>query len=106
MKHMMRAFSILVIGLAWLSASVETASAQTIIRAVYRVTLTDSATGNVLYTDRESLRSWTSEERCELEKKSFSGFHTDRVKAQKIVNVDGIPLEVQMASIHCIVIRE
>ena len=106
MRDMIRVLSILVIGMAWLAASVETASAQTIVRATYRVSLTDPATGNVYYTDRQSLRSWTSEEVCEGQKNSFSGFHTDRVAGQNIVNSDGTPLDVKMASIHCVVIRE
>ena len=106
MRHMIRMFSILVVGFAWFTTSVETASAQTIVSAVYRVSLTDPATGNVYYTDRESLRSWTSEEVCEGQKDSFSGFHTSRVAGQNIINSDGTPLEVAMASIHCVVIRE
>ncbi len=106
MMGTMRVLSILVVGIAWLAASVETASAQTIVRAVYRVSLTDSATGSVYFTDRESLRSWDSEERCEREKNSFSGFHINRVEGQNITNADGTPLEVQMDSIYCVVIRE
>ena len=73
MMGTMRVLSLLVVGIAWLVASVETASAQTIVRAVYRVSLTDSATGSVYFTDRQSVRSWDSEERCEREKNSFSG---------------------------------
>ena len=106
MRGTMRVLSVLIIGLAWLAASVETASAQTIIRAVYRVSLTDSASGNVFYTDRQSIRSWTSEERCDAEKSSFSGFHTRTVKGYNITNGDGTPLEVKMDSIFCVVIRE
>ena len=98
--------AVLVLGLGFLAVSAGSAYAQTIIRAVYRVSLTDPATGNVFYSDRESIRSWTSEERCEREKDSFSGFHTDRMKGPNIVNADGQPLEVKMASIHCVVIRE
>jgi len=40
--------SVLIVGFAGLTASVEIASAQTIIRAVYRVSMTDPANGNVL----------------------------------------------------------
>ena len=106
MAPMIRVISMFVVGAALLVGSVEIASAQTIVRAVYRVSLTDPATGNVYYTDRNSLRSWASEERCESEKASFSGFHTDRVAAQNIVNSDGTPLAVKMASMHCVIIRE
>ena len=106
MRDIVRTLSILVIGIGWLTASIETASAQTIVRAIYRVSMIDPATGNVYYTDRESLRSWASEERCENEKSSFSGFHTDRLIKENIVNADGQPLEVKMDSIHCVVIRE
>ena len=106
MRGMIRVFSILVIGIAWFAASVETASAQSIVRAVYRVSLTDPATGNVYYTDRQSLRSWASEQACEDQKNSFSGFHTSQLSRENIVNSDGTPLEVAMASIHCVVIRE
>lgn len=96
----------LIIGVGWLTASAETASAQSIVRAIYRVSLTDPGTGNVYYTDRESLRSWASEERCENEKESFSGFHTDKLIKENIVNENGQSLEVQMDYITCIVIRE
>jgi hypothetical protein len=106
MMGTMRVLSLLVVGIAWLVASVETASAQTIVRAVYRVSLTDQATGNVYFTDRESVRSWASEERCEIEKDTFSGFHTNRVEGQNITNADGTPLEVKMDSTYCVVIRE
>jgi hypothetical protein len=106
MGLMIRAISMLIVAGALFAGSIETASAQTIVRAVYRVSLTDPATANVYFTDRESLRSWTSEETCEGQKDSFSGFHTSRVSSQNIVNSDGTPLEVAMASIHCVVIRE
>jgi hypothetical protein len=106
MRGMMRVLSILVVGLVWFSTTIDTASAQAIIKATYRVSLTDPATGNVYYADRQSLRSWTSEESCENQKESFSGFHTSAVAGMNIVNSDGIPLEVKMASIHCVIIRE
>ena len=106
MRGMLHVFSILVVGIAWLATTIDTASAQSIIRAVYRVSLADPASGNVYYADRQSLRSWASKERCEAEKESFSGFHTDTVAGWNIVNSDGIPLEVKMASIECITIRE
>ncbi len=106
MKGTMRVLSILVVGIAWLAASVETASAQTIVRAVYRVSLTDPATGNVFYTDRNSVRSWDSEERCERDKNSFSGFHTTAMERENITNAEGTSLEVKMDSVFCVVIRE
>ncbi len=106
MRGMMRVLSVLIVGFAWLTASVEMASAQTIIRAVYRVSMTDSANSNVYYVDRKSLRSWDSEERCDREKDSFSGFHTKAMTKQNITNSDGTPLEVKMDSIFCVVVRE
>ena len=105
MKNMTRVICALIVGFACFAGFVESASAQSIVRAVYRVSLTDPATGNVYYTDRQSIRSWTSEEQCEIQKNSFSGFHTDRLAKENIVNSDGTPLEVAMASIHCVVIR-
>ncbi len=106
MRGMMRVLSVLIVGFAWLTASVEIASAQTIVGAVYRVSMTDPANGNVYYVDRKSIRSWDSEERCEREKDSFSGFHTRAMAKQSITNSDGTPLEVKMDSIFCVVIRE
>ena len=102
----LRAGSILVLGIAWLIASAEIASAQTIVKCVYRVSLTDTATGNVYFTDRDSVRTWSSKERCEVEKGSFSGFHTGAMKKNKITNADGTLLEVKMESAHCIVVSE
>jgi hypothetical protein len=106
MGQMLRVISMFVVGAALLAGSIETASAQSIIRAVYRISLTDPATGNVYYSDRQSLRSWTSEEECERRKESFSGHHTSSLTKENIMNADGQPLEVAMASIHCVVIRE
>ncbi len=106
MRGMMRVLSVLIVGFAWLTASVEIASAQTIVRAVYRMSMTDPATGNVFYADRDSKRSWQSEETCEQQKNSFSGFHTRAMVKQNITNSDGTPFEVKMDSIFCLVIRE
>jgi len=106
MRGMARVFFLMVVGFSCFATAVETASAQSIIRAIYRVSLADPATGNVYYADRRSLRSWASKESCENQKESFSGFHTSAVADMNIVNSDGIPLEVEMASIHCVTIRE
>ena len=106
MRGMMRVLSVLIVGFAWLAASAEIASAQTIVRAVYRVSMTDPANGNVYLADRESIRSWDSEERCDREKDSFSGFHTSAMAKQNITNSGGTPLEVKMDSVFCVVIRE
>ena len=106
MKGMMRVFSVLIVGFSWLTATAEIASAQTIIRAVYRVSMTDPANGNVYFVDRNGKRSWQAEDVCEAQKKSFSGFHTRAMAKQKFTNSDGTPLEVKMDSIFCVVIRE
>ena len=106
MRGMTRVLSVLIVGFAWLTATAEIASAQTIIRAVYRVSMTDPANGNVYYVDRESKRSWQSEDVCETQKNSFSGFHTRAMAKQNITNSDGTPFEIKMDSIFCVVIRE
>jgi hypothetical protein len=106
MRGMTRVLSVLIVGFAWLTASVEIASAQTIIRAVYRVSMTDPANGNVYYVDRESKRSWQREDVCEQQKNSFSGFHTKAMAKQNITNSDGTPFDIKMDSIFCVVIRE
>ncbi len=106
MRGMMRVLSVLIVGFAWLTASVEIASAQTIVGAVYRVSMTDPANGSVYFADRESIRSWDSEERCDREKNSFSGFHTNAMAKQNITNSDGTPFDIKMDSIFCVVIRE
>ena len=106
MRDMMRVLSVLIVGLSWFIASAEIASAQTIIKAVYRVGLTDPANGNVYFVDREGMRSWQSEDVCEAQKTSFSGYHTTAVWKQNIKNSGGTPLQVKMDSIFCVVIRE
>ncbi len=106
MKGMIRFLSILIVGFSWLIASAEIASAQTIIKAVYRVSMTDPANENVYYVDRESKRSWQREDVCEQQKNSFSGFHTNAMEKQNITNSDGTPFEIKMDSIFCVVIRE
>ncbi len=111
MRNMMRVISVLIIGFTWLAASAELASAQSIIRqsiisAVYRVSMTDPANGNVYYVDRKSIRSWSSEEACDREMNSFSGFHTNAMAKLNIMNSGGTPLEIKMDSIFCVVVRE
>ena len=83
-----------------------TASAQTIVEAVYRVSLEDPATGNVYYVDRNSIRSWSSEKQCENQIGSFSGFHTSAVRDFGIKNAEGNRLIVDMADMYCVVTRE
>ena len=106
MSRKLSVLSFLVVGLAVFAGSIQTASAESIVRAIYRVSLTDPATGSVFYTDRQSLRSWPSEERCKMEKESFSGFHVDRVAKQNFMNEEGASLQVKMASAHCVTVRE
>ena len=50
MRGMARVFFLMVVGFSCFATAVETASAQSIIRAIYRVSLADPATGN--YTMR------------------------------------------------------
>ncbi len=78
-----------------------TAAAAT-VNAVYRVSLTDPATGVAYYVDRTSIRSWDSVADCERDKKSFRGFHTAIVEGFDIKNGAGQPLEVKLASSHCL----
>ena len=102
----LRAGSILVLGIVWLTASAETASAQAIVKAVYRVSMTDPATKSVFFTDRDSIRTWSTKDRCEVEKSSFSGFHTTAMRKQKVTNAEGTLLEINMVSSHCVVVSE
>jgi len=101
-----RAFSVMAVAVFALTVSVETALAQALaqsnIKAVYRVSLTDPATGNVYYSDRQGLRSWGSMEGCEREKNGFSGFHTSALEKENIVNSAGTSLEVKLDSIVCV----
>jgi len=106
MRYMMRVISVLIVGFTWLAASAEIASAQSIVSAVYRVSMTDPANGNVYYVDRKSIRSWSSEEDCDREMNSFSGFHTTAMAKLNITNSGGTPLEIKMNSIFCVVVRE
>lgn len=79
------------------------ASAENIINAIYRVSLTDAATGTVYYTDRQSLRSWPTEDSCQREKNAFSGFHKIAVERFDIINAQGKRLTVKVDSSYCIV---
>ena len=103
---MKRFMTVLVLGSAVLLGWVEAASAQAIVRAVYRVGLTDPATGNIYFSDRQSIRSWSSQEACEREKDSFSGFHSNALRNMKITNEAGTPLTVTLDSSYCLVVRE
>lgn len=79
------------------------AAAEGIVNAIYRVSLTDPASGAVYYVDRQSLRSWPSEEACMREKASFSGFHTNAVEGFNLMNAQGKKLTVKMHSSYCVV---
>jgi hypothetical protein len=101
-----RLLAVFVLGIAFLAVSTEIVSAQAIVRAVYRVALTDPASGAVFYSDRQSIRSWPSEEQCEREKDSFSGFHINALRNMNITNAGGTPLTVSMDSSYCLIIRQ
>ena len=98
--------AVLVLGFGFLAVSAGSAHAETIIRAVYRISLTDPEGGKTYQTDRLSIRSWTSMERCEIDGSKFSGFHTSAVEGFGITTAQGSPLEVKMDSIDCVLIRE
>ena len=102
----MRVVLVLIVGFTWLAASADLASAQTIVSAVYRVSMTDPANGNAYYVDSKSIRSWPSEEDCNREVNSFSGFHTTAMTKLNITNSGGTPLEIKMDSVFCVVVRE
>lgn len=96
-----------------LAATAPEASAQTIVRAFFVFSLTDSQTGHVVYADRISSRSWTSAKACEKEAGKPAGFGffgldsaVDAVKSYGIRTKDGKPLTIAVESMRCIVIRE
>ena len=92
---------------------VQPAAAQTIVKAYFKFSLTDAASGAVVYTDRVSSRSWTSLQKCEAESKKAAGFGflkldsaEDAVEAYGLVNKDGVPLDVKLTEMSCVVVRE
>jgi len=114
MKSTDRAVSIVAIGLSLLIAGSGTATAQSTgegkqkgervnVGAVYRVSVTDPATGNVYYVDRKSLRTWDSKASCKNQMASFSGFHTRAVRQVGLKNRKGKPLKVEMSDMFCVV---
>ncbi len=82
------------------------ASAEGIVDGMYRISLTDPATGAVFHVEQKSVRSWPNEAQCEEQIKSFSGVHTKMLKELEIMNAQGTPLTVKMDSMHCKVIRK
>lgn len=102
MNSFTRAITAMACGVVAVTANVNLASAQeTQTMATYRISLTDPASGNVAYVDRESIRSWAKAEDCELQKESFSGYHTDAVEDFEIKTEDGKPYAVKLESITC-----
>tara|TARA_R110002167_G_scaffold35239_5_gene112594 strand:+ start:1048 stop:1368 length:321 start_codon:yes stop_codon:yes gene_type:complete len=101
-SHTTRVITTLAFAAATLAATVGSASAEEIVHAIYRVSLTDPATGAVYYTDRQSIRSWAMEDHCMREKGAFSGFHTAAVEGFKILNNAGTPLKVKLDSSYCV----
>lgn len=73
------------------------------VQAVYRVSVTDPATGNTYYVDRTSIRSWETKKSCENQKSTFSGFHTRAIRDVGLKNRKGTPLKVGMSDSYCIV---
>ena len=96
----------MVMGLGILVVSAGPAAAQSIVRAVYRFSLTDPATGASFYANRLSVRSWAKEERCKIDSSKSGGMHADAVRSFGIMNNKGEPLEVKIDSVECVVIRE
>ncbi|MDJ0969770.1 MAG: hypothetical protein QNJ06_07695, partial [Kiloniellales bacterium] len=98
--------ALLVMGLGILVVSAGPASAQSIIRAVYRFSLTDPDSGATFYANRLSVRSWSQEERCKIDSSKSGGMHADAVRSFGIMNGKGEPLEVKIDSVECVFIRK
>jgi len=104
MKYLSRTIAVLAL-LATTIAVPGAASAETIIRAIFKITLTDSASGTVLNTSRLSVRSWPTMDQCKTQSAKGS-FHVRSVEGFGIKNSSGEPLAVQRASVNCIVVSE
>jgi hypothetical protein len=80
--------------LATTFASVGSASAESIVRAIYQITLTDAASGTTLNTHRLSIRSWPQMGQCKGQSPSGASFHVRSVKGYGIHNSAGNALTV------------
>jgi len=100
----MKSLSGIVAAIAMLAATVTlpgSASAETIIRAIYTITLTDSASGNIVNTSRLSVRSWPTMEQCKVQSEGGGAFHVRAVEGFGIKNSSGDALAVKRASVDC-----
>jgi len=77
------------------------AAAEDIIRTNYTITLTDPSTGAVYSSERRSIRSWPSIERCDAEKESFKARHTEALREYAFVNAGGEALEINITAGEC-----
>jgi len=95
--------------LALLAATIAapgSASAETIIRAIYNINLTDSASGTTLNTSRLSVRSWNRMDDCEGQSGGGGGFHVKAVEGYGINNSAGKALAVKLASVKCFLVSK
>ncbi|MDJ0944448.1 MAG: hypothetical protein QNJ30_13330 [Kiloniellales bacterium] len=106
MKSVKAFCALLVMGFGVLVVSAGPASAEAIIRAVYRFSLTDPDSGASFYANRLSVRSWPKMERCKIDSSKSGGMHTDAVRSFGIMNGNGKPLEVKIDSVDCVLISE
>ena len=109
----MRKFFVAAFVVGGMLMGAQSASAQSIVKAYFKFSLTDAASGMVVYADRVSSRSWTALEKCEAESKKAAGFGflkldsaEDAVEAYGIVNKDGVPLDVKRTEMSCVVVRK
>ena len=82
-----------------------TASAETIIRAIFHISLTDNASGTTFNTSRLSVRSWPRMDQCEGQSGS-GAFHVRAVEGFGIKNSAGQALAVKVASVKCFVVSQ
>ncbi len=87
-------------------ASAGSASAESIIRAIYHINLTDGASGTMLNTSRLSVRSWPNIEQCKTQSGSGAGFHVKAVEGYGIKDSADKALAVKLASVKCFVVSE
>ena len=95
--------------LALLAATIAipgSATAESIIRAIYHINLTDGGSGTTSNTSRLSIRSWPNIDQCKVQSDSGAGFHVKAVEGYGIKNSAGKALAVKLVSVKCFVVSK
>jgi len=72
------------------------------VRAHFTLTITDTASGTTLYTQRTSSRFWPTMRQCEVEHGARGEAARRAIEGYGLVNADGQPVQVKVIESKCV----